>query len=112
MEGLSDSTGQMLVEIVTMLRETPSLRTHYHVQASRVRVELDQSRIMEDANRLPARVWAIDSMQRYATYDAERGGIPDLASWCESQWQRVLQDDPENFAALTGNAICSLDIPL
>jgi hypothetical protein len=63
---------------------------------------VDQSRIMASPSRLEERLWIIKEVQDFAYYDSDNGGIPELASWCEREWNRVLSTYPSHVGALKG----------
>ena len=41
-------------------------------------------------------------LQKIAYLDPDSGGERDIALWCERQWATVLQEHPQNIAALQG----------
>jgi hypothetical protein len=63
---------------------------------------IDQSRLMLNPDRKEERIWFLRKLQRYGYFDADSGGIPDVARWCELEWNRLLSTDPSNVAALAG----------
>lgn len=63
---------------------------------------IDTSRIMLGTNRLEERLWFINEVQNYAYFDADSGAITELASWCEREWNRVLNSHPTSVEALKG----------
>jgi len=65
---------------------------------------IDQSRLMLNPDRKEERIWFLRKFQCYGYFDADSGGIPDVARWCELEWNRLLSADPSNVAALTGLA--------
>ena len=105
MPELSSHTAAKLTDLVTMLKETPSLRSHYLVAARQIREDVDRSRIMDSGYCLSKCIWILESMQYYATYDADTGGIVELASWCERGWHKVLQRDSNSVAAFSGRLL-------
>lgn len=63
---------------------------------------IDTSRIMLGTNRLEERLWFINEVQNFAYFDADSGAITELASWCEREWNRVLDSHPTSVEALKG----------
>jgi len=47
--------------------------------------------------------WFLDEVQYFAYFEPDSGGVPDVASWCEREWNRVLSVDPHHVGALTGS---------
>ena len=101
MQGLSAATKEELRKISAMLMETPALWTHYKARILQVMLEMDQAEIMRDADNLPKSAWELSLLQRYATSNHRIMDSFVLASWCERQWLKILQDDPDNVMALT-----------
>ncbi|MCJ1239457.1 hypothetical protein MMC14_007453, partial [Varicellaria rhodocarpa] len=91
-----------LMDIGSMLQETPVLWRHYQERALRVTTIADQYGIMRDKDNMGLRTNCLDVIQRYATYDHETMRDHILSTWCERGWHQVLEDDPENVRALSG----------
>lgn len=91
------------MQILSMLKNNPASRVNYVPLARQIVSQVDQSQLMTNLNRLPERAWLLQGLQQYATYDTGTGGAQDVATWCEGQWNRVLQHDPENATALKGH---------
>ncbi|KAH0548618.1 hypothetical protein GP486_007838 [Trichoglossum hirsutum] len=78
----------------------PSAFFQYEQHARTAINYVDRSQIMLNPARLDEQVWVIDSLQRFA--QGSGGRVGDVALWCEMQWNRVLQHNPENLSALQG----------
>ena len=91
-----------LLDIESMLKETPVLWRHYQERALRVTSIADQYGIMRDKGNVGWRTYCLNIIQRYATYDYETMRDYILSTWCERGWHQVLEDDSENVRALSG----------
>ncbi|KAL9111773.1 MAG: hypothetical protein Q9227_003832 [Pyrenula ochraceoflavens] len=87
--------------LLQILANQPNDHENYMPLATRVISYLEHSGIMTSSNQLQSRTWFIQALQRYATYDGDVDGSEDVARWCERQWNRLLQQNPENSTALT-----------
>lgn len=74
-----------------------------HVGAARAVISfVDSSSLMQNPNRTDDQIFIVSRLQRLAYYDADSGGVRDIADWCVTQWLAILQRDEENIEALTG----------
>lgn len=101
MQGLSAATKGELREILATLMATPALWTHCKASILRVMLEMDQAGTIRDVDNLRASAWELSLFQRYATSSPRIMDSVVLASWCERQWLKILQDHPDNVMALT-----------
>ncbi len=73
------------------------------ISAARTVITLvDSTSLMQRVDRTDDQTFIIATLQRLAYYDADSGGIQDIANWCVTQWLGLLQRDNENVEALTG----------
>lgn len=63
---------------------------------------IDESRLMQASRRLDEKLWILNEVQNFAYFDADNGGVADVATWCEREWNRIIAGDPYNVGALTG----------
>ena len=63
---------------------------------------VDSTSLMQRADRTEDQTFVVSTLQRLAYYDADSGGIQDIANWCVTQWLGLLQRDHENVEALIG----------
>jgi hypothetical protein len=66
---------------------------------------VEQSRIMTNPNRLEERLWIISEVQNFAYFDADNGYVQDAASWCEREWNKIINNNPHHVGALAGDSI-------
>ncbi|KAF8477009.1 hypothetical protein BDZ91DRAFT_787615 [Kalaharituber pfeilii] len=62
---------------------------------------VNTSQIMLNDNRLDERLWILNEVQQFAYHDADSGGISELSSWCEVEYNRILSAFPCHVGALT-----------
>jgi hypothetical protein len=63
---------------------------------------LDQTFLLQRVARLDDQVLIVSQLQDFAYYDADSGGIRDIANWCVRQWLRLLQQYIEDVGVLQG----------
>ena len=74
-----------------------------HISAARaVIASVDSTRLMQQQNRAQDQIFILSALQKLAYYDADSGGVQDIADWCVTQWLAILQYDPESVEALQG----------
>jgi len=67
-----------------------------------VMAAVDASNFMNQTNRLEEQTHFVETLQRLAYWEADTGGIDDIADWCLKQWLVVLQNHPQNVSILRG----------
>ena len=80
----------------------PSLLNQYEEHARQVISYVNHSQLMTKPARLNEQIWILDSLQNWALRARTTPGVQAVASWCETQWGRVLENHLENLAALQG----------
>ena len=70
---------------------------------------MDASQIMFNNSRLEERLWILNEVQQFAYHDLDAGGVKDLATWCEVEYNRILSTNPSHIGALRGKFESSLD---
>lgn len=70
---------------------------------------VDASQIMFNNSRLEERLWILNEVQQFAYHDLDAGGVKDLATWCEVEYNRILSTNPSHIGALRGKFESSLD---
>ncbi len=88
--------------VLSALHANSAGRAQYLPLVRQVISQVDQSEIMGSSHRLLERKWFLQGLQQYATWESSQGGFQDIAAWCETQWNGILQQDPQNSAALNG----------
>ena len=105
---------QQIILIKTELRrietaiETASNDWDRHLAAARAVISsIDNTRLILQRNRADDQVFIISRLQRLAYYDADSGGVQDIADWCVTQWLSLLHVDPGSVEALRGKCFFS-----
>lgn len=101
-ESLIAKAKENLSTVLSALHANPGSRAHYLPLAQQVITQVNQSQIMASSQRLPERTWFLQGLQQYATWDSGQGSFQEIAAWCETQWNGILQQYPQNSAALNG----------
>jgi len=70
--------------------------------ARRIVAFIDSMHISQEPRIERKQLELIEALQNLAYYDADSGGVKDLAEWCMQKWLTVLEEDPENWQALKG----------
>ena len=74
-----------------------------HMNAARaVITAIDSTGLMQRPNHIKDQIFIISRLQKLAYFDADSGGVRDIADWCVNQWLRLLQRDGQNVDALHG----------
>lgn len=74
-----------------------------HTPAIRAIVSyIESSNLLHFPHRHEEIAWFLHGIQEFAYSEPDRGGVPDLTSWCEHGWTSILHSDPYNIAALQG----------
>jgi len=47
--------------------------------------------------------WILEEVQYFAYFEPDSGGVPEVTTWCEREWNRVINIDPHHVGALTGS---------
>ncbi|KAJ9195732.1 hypothetical protein DTO166G4_178 [Paecilomyces variotii] len=68
--------------------------------ARRIVAFIDSMHISQEPRIERKQLELIEALQNLAYYDADSGGVKDLAEWCMQKWLTVLEEDPENWQAL------------
>lgn len=63
---------------------------------------LNASQIMFNDSRLDERLWILNEIQQFTYHDPDAGGITEFASWCEIEYNRILNTYPTHVGALQG----------
>ncbi|KAF8424592.1 hypothetical protein EV426DRAFT_665271 [Tirmania nivea] len=61
---------------------------------------VNASQIMFNDSRLEERLWILNEVQQFAYHDSDAGGVKDLATWCEIEYNRILSTYPSHVGAL------------
>jgi hypothetical protein len=108
-EALIAKAKENLSMVLSALHANPASRAHYLNLARQVISLVDQSQIMSSSHRLIERKWFLQGLQQYATWNSNEGGFQEIGAWCEGQWNRILQQDPHDSAALNGASSPGVD---
>lgn len=63
---------------------------------------VDASGIISDSRRIAESMWILSEVNAFAYFDADNGGLPELANWCERGYNTILASNPYNTEALRG----------
>ena len=63
---------------------------------------INASQMMFNDSRLDERLWILNEVQQFAYHDPDAGGITELATWCEIEYNRILSVNPLHVGALQG----------
>ena len=63
---------------------------------------VNAAQLMFNDSRLEERLWILNEVQQFAYHDPDAGGVKDLATWCEIEYNRILNTSPSHVGALRG----------
>ena len=87
-----------------MLMELPAIGTHSEARIFQVMSEMNQAKSTKDTDYVPRFTWGLGQFQRYVTSNPGKIDFSMLTPWCERQWLKMLQDNPDNVMALAASA--------
>ncbi|RPB27168.1 hypothetical protein L211DRAFT_611879 [Terfezia boudieri ATCC MYA-4762] len=61
---------------------------------------VNAAQIMFNDSRLDERLWILNEVQQFSYNDLDAGGVKDLATWCEIEYNRILSTNPSHVGAL------------
>lgn len=91
-----------IARIYNMLQGSPDEWEESVDLARSITSSLDLIDFMSDPEPKAIQVWTVDTIQKLAYQDADSGGIPDLAGWCQTQWLKLLAIYREDADVLQG----------
>ena len=65
---------------------------------------INASQIMLNENRLEERLWFLNEVLQFVYHDPDAGGITELGTWCETEYNRILSTNPSHVTALQGTS--------
>lgn len=71
---------------------------------------INSSQLMLNKDRMEERLWILNEVQQFAYHDPDAGGVTELASWCELEYNRILAYDPNHVRALKGRNFLQLTL--
>jgi hypothetical protein len=70
----------------------------------------DYSGVMYDSTRMDEALWILNEVQTFTFYDlySEPGGLEEFSSWCEANYNQMLNHNPYDAQAVNGKSFREL----
>lgn len=102
-ENANQVTENLLRDLNMASAESSNSQTNVE-RARQLMTVSDATNLMDDRNSLERQISVVQTLQNLAYYDADTGGISDMADWCLRSWLRILAHHPQEVRVLSGTS--------